>query len=90
MITGVENVIVSGVALGKTKAPKLSKQSKHPTVYLGDGVFSVQYWQFHRCFALLFFSMNIKPPRPSFGFGFAIRLSSLSYKNFNHLWQSFQ
>ena len=39
-----------GVAPGKTKAPKLSKQSKHPTVYLGDGVFSVQYWQFHRCF----------------------------------------
>ena len=83
MITGVENVIVSGVAPGKTKAPKLSKQSKHPTVYLGDGVF-------HRCFALLFFSVNIKPPRPSFGFGFAIMLSSLSYKNFNHLWQSFQ
>ena len=50
VITGVENVIVSGVAPGKTKAPKLSKQSKHPTVYLGDGVFSVQYWQFRRCF----------------------------------------
>ena len=47
VITDVEKVITSGVAPGKIKAPK---PTKHPTVYLGDGVFSVQYWQFHRCF----------------------------------------
>ena len=47
VITEVGNVIASCVAPRKIKAPK---PSKHPTVYLGDGVFSVQYWQFHRCF----------------------------------------
>ena len=41
------NVPASGVISGKTKP---AKPSKHPTVYLGDGVFSVQYWQLHRCF----------------------------------------
>ena len=27
-----------------------NRHSKHLTVYLSDGVFSVQYWQLHRCF----------------------------------------
>ena len=30
--------------------PKVKKKVKHPTVYLRDGVFSVQYWQHNRCF----------------------------------------
>lgn len=39
----------------KAPAPPVSKTKvkdkvKHPTVYLRDGVFSVQYWQLNRCF----------------------------------------
>ena len=26
------------------------KVNKHPTVYIGEGLFSVQYWQANRCF----------------------------------------
>ena len=33
----------------KKSAPK----NKHPTVYLGNGVFSVQYWMYNRCFVRL-------------------------------------
>ena len=28
---------------------KEPKPSKHPTAYLGEGIFSVNYWQMHRC-----------------------------------------
>jgi hypothetical protein len=46
------NVEGSGpeVSTTRSKADKSNAVSKHPTVYIGDGVFSVQYWQYNRCF----------------------------------------
>ena len=46
--------IGSSTSVAVEGAPKTARKckptSKHPTVYVGDGVFSVQYWQFNRCF----------------------------------------
>ena len=38
------------VKIPVVKSNKSVPKSKHPTVYLGDGVFSVQYWMYNRCF----------------------------------------
>ena len=35
---------------GRGKKKQSEAKTKNQTVYLGDGVFSVQYWQYHRCF----------------------------------------
>ena len=39
-----------GVSKPNVKKKQSEAKTKNQTVYLGDGVFSVQYWQYHRCF----------------------------------------
>ena len=34
----------------KVKPLKVTKENNGETVYLGDGIFSVKYWQLNRCF----------------------------------------